>query len=122
MLTPQSVSQMLACPTCLRVYHLLSLALNRGPVADGDLPINMDTGDALGDLFFSIYTAYQPIECATDGRAEEGSMTAKLDCINAEQTSPDLVITQLTLVSPWHSLGAAERSAGQLTGAKLGCV
>jgi hypothetical protein len=40
-------------------------------------------------------TAYNPVEC--DGDNDMASKTAFLDCVNAEQNDPNLVVTALIL-------------------------
>ena len=53
------------------------------------MPINMDTADRNGDMFFSMRSIVQPIECANDPSSH--------DCTNVEVTSNSLVITKLIL-------------------------
>ena len=72
----------------ITVFHL-------NPAAYGSAPVDMDTADARGDLFFMLDTAYNPVEC--DGDRDMASRTAFLDCKNAEQNDPHLVVTKLTL-------------------------
>jgi hypothetical protein len=55
----------------------------------GTAPINMDTGNARGDMYFDIRSMALPIECKDD--------PSSTDCDNAEVVSKDLVITKLVL-------------------------
>jgi hypothetical protein len=57
----------------------------------GAAPVNMNTGDARGDLYFDLRSVDLPIECAhpTSSNAH--------DCKNAEVISTNLVITKLVL-------------------------
>ena len=54
-------------------------------------PLNMDTGDALGDLYFDLRSVVTPIECA------HPSPETGRDCDNQEVVANDLVITKLVL-------------------------
>lgn len=67
------------------VYHVNSLA-------NGLLPLDMNTADLRGDAFFLLRQALIPLECAKD---EKRGFRA--DCDNPEVTGPDLVITKLNL-------------------------
>jgi len=69
--------------TNLTVYHI-------NPYHLGVLPINMDTGDAWGDIFFDLRSKVLPLEC--DGTSSNG-----MDCSNPEVTADDLVLTKLVL-------------------------
>jgi len=66
----------------ITVYHV-------NPLKYSSAPINMDTGDAFGDLYFDMRSVDLPIECAEDPTSH--------DCVNVEVVSPDLGITRLTL-------------------------
>lgn len=57
----------------------------------GIAPINMDTADLLGDMYFDMRSKALPIECASHSSA------SKRDCDNAEVASDNLVITKLVL-------------------------
>ena len=57
----------------------------------GAAPVNMDTGDAKGDLYFDIRSVDLPLECA------HPTAHSAHDCQNAEVVSPHLVITQLVI-------------------------
>lgn len=71
----------------LTVYHL-------HPNSTGSIPIDMDTGDAPGDLFFYLTGFLLPLECAnaTPAPARHG-----LDCDNPERIDPNLVLTKVEL-------------------------
>ncbi len=71
----------------ITVFHV-------NPASYGPVPINMNTGDAAGDLFFWIKSVQTPLECAKN--SSQAHM-AGFDCRNAEVTSPDLSITKLVL-------------------------
>jgi hypothetical protein len=71
----------------ITVFHV-------NPASYGLVPIDMNTGDAAGDLFFWIKSVQTPLECAKNAsRAHSNGF----DCRNAEVTSPDLSITKLVL-------------------------
>merc|ERR1719321_272288 len=70
----------------LTVYHL-------NPASAGAIPINMDTGDARGDLYFYLGQFLLPLECAN--QSKEGR--AHFDCDNPERTSKDLVVTKVEM-------------------------
>eukprot|EP00658_Telonema_sp_P-2_P018667 TRINITY_DN17318_c0_g1_i4.p1 TRINITY_DN17318_c0_g1~~TRINITY_DN17318_c0_g1_i4.p1 ORF type:complete len:382 (-),score=67.16 TRINITY_DN17318_c0_g1_i4:76-1221(-) len=70
----------------LTVYHL-------NPLSAGELPVNMDTGDALGDLYFYLGQFLLPLECANATNRSR----AHFDCDNPERISNDLVVTQVDL-------------------------
>jgi hypothetical protein len=55
------------------------------PESYGYAPVNMDTGDALGDMYFDIRGMVTPIECANP------SPQTGHDCDNVEVTAKDLV-------------------------------
>lgn len=64
----------------LTLYHV-------NPAKFPPSPTNMNTGDALGDMFFDLRSLVLPLECAAD--------PSQHDCTNAEVVSPDLVITKI---------------------------
>ena len=75
------------------VYHV-------NPSRYGDNPINMNTGDARGDMYFSLKTAYLPVQCQESsggGGGGGGAGFSGFNCNNAETTGPDLVVTKLKL-------------------------
>jgi hypothetical protein len=67
------------------VYHV-------NPLANGALPVDMNTADADGDAFFLLREAILLLECA---KGETHGFRA--DCDNPEVTDPDLVVTKLNL-------------------------
>jgi len=68
----------------ITVYHINQATF-------GAAPVNMDTGDAKGDLYFDLRSVDLPLECA------HPSSSSAHDCQNAEVVSPNLVVTQLVL-------------------------
>jgi hypothetical protein len=70
----------------ITVYHI-------NPAEFGAAPIDMNTGDVLGDMYFDIRTRCLAIECADANNYQRNAHT----CENAEVASPDLVITALEL-------------------------
>eukprot|EP00658_Telonema_sp_P-2_P048187 TRINITY_DN3666_c0_g2_i3.p1 TRINITY_DN3666_c0_g2~~TRINITY_DN3666_c0_g2_i3.p1 ORF type:complete len:185 (-),score=41.19 TRINITY_DN3666_c0_g2_i3:674-1228(-) len=70
--------------TNITVYHV-------NQATYGAAPVNMDTGDALGDMYFDFRSVDLPMECA------KPSPSTQHDCENAEVTSDNLVITKLVL-------------------------
>lgn len=69
----------------LTVYHV-------NPLSDGAIPINMDTADAMGDMYFDFRSKVLPIECVPN------RTHYPLDCNNQEVVASDLVITKLELI------------------------
>lgn len=70
----------------MTVYHL-------NPASAGAVPLNMDTGDVRGDLYFYLGQFLLPLEC-TDQSPEGRS---HFDCDNPERVDPDLVVTKVDL-------------------------
>eukprot|EP00900_Chrysochromulina_parva_P013970 jgi/Chrpa1/22574/Chrysochromulina_OHIO_Genome00025132-RA len=68
--------------TDLTVYHV-------NPLHEGVIPVNMDTADLRGDIFFDLRSKVLPIECASNPQSK--------DCTNEEVVDNDLVITKLIL-------------------------
>eukprot|EP00900_Chrysochromulina_parva_P003830 jgi/Chrpa1/13448/Chrysochromulina_OHIO_Genome00019513-RA len=68
--------------TDLTVYHV-------NPLHEGVVPVNMDTADLRGDIFFDFESKVLPIECASNPQSK--------DCTNEEVVDNDLVITKLIL-------------------------
>ena len=68
----------------LNVFHV-------NPSHYPSTPLDMDTGDVLGDMYFDLRSVVQPIECA-----HPDNRTAR-DCDNQEVVASDLVITKLVL-------------------------
>lgn len=60
------------------------------PVSAGAYPVNMDTGDALGDLYFYLGQFLLPLECQN----VSAESRAHFDCDNPERVSKDLVVTR----------------------------
>lgn len=67
----------------MTVYHVTSLA-------DGIVPVNMDTSNLAGDVFFDLRSVVLPLECGTP-HAWSG------DCDNKEISSDDDVISKLVI-------------------------
>jgi hypothetical protein len=81
----------------ITVFHI-----NEGSF--GAAPINMNTGDALGDMYFDLRSKALAIECASN------SSSAARDCDNQEVNPPasdPLVITKLviTVLAPFSPYG-----------------
>eukprot|EP00040_Diaphanoeca_grandis_P015248 m.77569 g.77569 ORF g.77569 m.77569 type:complete len:329 (+) comp25027_c0_seq1:92-1078(+) len=73
-----------AFETNITVYHV-------NPKPFGAVPLNMDTGDAAGDLFFDLMLVYlEPLDCPHGAQSGHG-------CSNPEVVSPDLVVNKLVL-------------------------
>jgi len=68
------------------VYHL-------NPVVAGAIPLNMDTGDAAGDLFFYLGQFLLPLEC--ENQSKQGR--SHFDCDNPERKDPNLVVTKVEM-------------------------
>lgn len=68
----------------LTVFHV-------NPATYKPTPLNMDTGDAFGDMYFDIRSTSLPLECA------HPTNRTSHDCYNAEVVSNDLVVTKLVL-------------------------
>jgi len=71
----------------LTVYHL-------NPASAGAIPRNMDTGDALGDLYFYLGEFLLPIECLNVSAAK----VSGFDCENPERVAKDLVVTKVDML------------------------
>jgi len=72
----------------LTVYHL-------NPRSAGAKPVNMDTGDALGDLYFYLGEFLLPLECNSSTSTKESR--AHFDCDNPERFGSDLVVTRVQM-------------------------
>jgi hypothetical protein len=69
----------------LTVFHL-------NPSHKGPVPVNMDSGDAMGDLYFDLLDVLlRPLACPN------GTATPGGGCANPETTASDLVVNKLTL-------------------------
>eukprot|EP00756_Hemistasia_phaeocysticola_P001850 Hpha_TRINITY_DN11283_c0_g1::TRINITY_DN11283_c0_g1_i2::g.167461::m.167461 len=66
----------------ITVYHI-------NPLHEGPIPINMDTGDLVGDLYFDVQNMDLPLKCAQTPNST--------DCHNQELTDHDLVVNKVTL-------------------------
>lgn len=71
----------------LTVYHL-------NPASAGAVPVNMDTGDVLGDLYFYLGEFLLPLECHD---ATSNASRAHFDCDNTERVDPNLVVTKVDM-------------------------
>ena len=91
------------CPLCcfMVLAALLSIAVpdqtkftvfHVNPLHEGVVPVNMDTADLSGDIFFDLRSKTLPIECSNATSAHFGS-----DCRNEEVVDDDLVISKLTM-------------------------
>jgi len=68
----------------LTVYHV-------NPHAAGAIPLNMDTGNAAGDVFFDLFEVMMaPLACQHQSHEGHG-------CTNPEATGKDLVVNKLVL-------------------------
>jgi hypothetical protein len=66
------------------VYHI-------NPHHFGAVPLNMDVGDAGGDLFFDLHNSIiEPLQCPNGAASGHG-------CNNPEVVDPDLVVNKLTI-------------------------
>jgi len=92
-----------ASTTNLTVYHV-------NPKSAGALPVNMDTGDALGDLYFYLGQFLLPLECKNVSKQSR----AHFDCDNPERVDPNLVATKVDMrVDPeWTTYSACNLCNG----------
>jgi hypothetical protein len=80
------------CVAQIDPAHALNLtAYHLNPASVGAVPINMDTGDAIGDLYFYLQQFLLPVECASGSNVGR----AKFDCDNPERVDPNLVVTKV---------------------------
>jgi hypothetical protein len=70
----------------LTLYHV-------NPKHEGPLPIDMDTADVYGDMFFDLRSKVLPIECANS----TSSHGWRGDCANGEVVDNDLVISKISM-------------------------
>mmetsp|Transcript_33727 Transcript_33727/g.108979 ORF Transcript_33727/g.108979 Transcript_33727/m.108979 type:complete len:350 (-) Transcript_33727:348-1397(-) len=61
--------------------------------SQGAIPLNMDTADLRGEMFFDLSSKARPLEC----RNANASSWLAMECQNPEEVAPDLVISKLTL-------------------------
>jgi hypothetical protein len=66
----------------ITIYHV-------NPLSEGVIPLNMDSGDAAGDMFFDFRSKVLPFECRDNPLAP--------DCFNPEVVGEELVISKLVL-------------------------
>lgn len=71
----------------LTVYHV-------NPAGAGVLPMNMDTADPSGGLYFWLTQFLLPLECS----ANPIDWKSSFDCQNPEQVSTDLVVTKVDML------------------------
>ena len=69
----------------IEVFHV-------NPSHYSPIPVNMDTGDLLGDMFFDVRSMALPLECAN-----KSDPHAAHDCDNEEVVATDLAVTKLML-------------------------
>jgi len=86
----------------LVVYHV-------NPLSQSAIPINMDSGDARGDLYFFMQSPLLPLECANQSNstpvptpAPPGPQPhhfnpAAFDCNNPEKVDPNLMVNKVVL-------------------------
>merc|ERR1712199_112747 len=70
----------------ITVYHV-------NPADVGAIPVNMDTGDARGDLYFYLSQFLLPMEC----KPPYDTFRAKFDCANPEREGSKLVVTKVNM-------------------------
>eukprot|EP00967_Tisochrysis_lutea_P123316 scaffold205029_cov33-Tisochrysis_lutea.AAC.1 len=73
--------------TTFTVYH-------SNPLSEGQLPLDMDTADLRGEMFFDLSNKAEPLVCK---QQESGRKWKSLACQNPEEVAPDLVISKLLL-------------------------
>ena len=66
------------------IYHV-------NPRSYAPAPVNMNTADLNGDLYFDLRGVYTPLECANP------TPQSAHDCDNIEVTAPDLAVSKLVL-------------------------
>jgi hypothetical protein len=71
----------------LTIFHV-------NPMNYSTTPLNMNTADIRGDMYFDLRTHALNLEC---GIWKNQSFWSRLDCDNSEVTAPDLGITKLVL-------------------------
>lgn len=76
----------------ITVYHV-------NPRSAGVVPLDMDTADLRGEMFFDLSARTQPVECGTPpyskGNRSQGGYSG--ECSNQEVVASDLVISKLHL-------------------------
>ena len=83
---------MLATPSPIAPAHAVNITVYHiNPHAQGAIPVNMDTGNGIGDLFFDLFeVVIQPLAC------HQGAKSGH-QCANPEASGKDLVVNKLTL-------------------------
>ena len=76
--------------TLLTAYHV-------NPSDYGVDPINMNLGDGLGDLVFSLSSLWLSVECSGDSSGGGVVNMQQFDCQNPEKVDPDLRVTKVVL-------------------------
>ena len=85
---------LLVAPSGIPPEHLAELDVYHvNPPSFSDTPLDMNTGDDAGDMFFNLQSTFVPILC----RNRSSPLAASLTCKNAETNAPDLVVTKLRL-------------------------
>ena len=85
---------LLVAPSGIPPEHLAELDVYHvNPPSFSDTPLDMNTGDDAGDMFFNLQSTFAPILC----RNRSSPLAASLTCKNAETNAPDLVVTKLRL-------------------------
>jgi hypothetical protein len=93
----------------LTVYHINELSF-------GAVPLNMDVGDAAGDLFFDMFLVEgYPIECPEGPSTPPppGGHHHGDDCSNPETYGASLVVNKLTLEVDSRFSGYARCNVGE---------
>ena len=81
------------------VYHV-------NPHAEGAIPVNMDTGDATGDLLFDLFEVIiNPLACPNGSKSGHG-------CTNPEASGQDLMVNKLTVEVDSRYSGYAKCNIG----------
>lgn len=93
MLSHVLTSMLSVAPLQTRPSHAVNITVYHvNPHKYGAIPVNMDTGDATGDLFFDLFEVMMsPLECAS------GQKTPGHSCSNPEANGKDLMVNKLTL-------------------------
>ena len=90
---------------CTTLHHVLMLSSppHARPVVaaalhEGVLPLDMDTADLGGDMFFDLSSKVLPVECANFNASDpDQGGVYRSDCTNEEVVDTDLVITKFSL-------------------------
>jgi hypothetical protein len=85
---------LLVAPSGIPPAHLAELDVYHvNPPSFSDTPLDMNTGDDAGDMFFNLQSTFVPILC----RNRSSPLAASFTCKNAEINGADLVVTKLRL-------------------------